>query len=169
MTLFDRLEAILISAIKIFLMACFIALIGLVSYQVVSRLGGFLPVWHATEELARGLFIWLVLIGASLGVRNQEHFSLQLSSVAGGRHARAIRIAMAVLIVFVAAIFVFYGWDFMQSGLRRRSLTTGLTASWFYASVFVSGLLMLLFSVRNLVAMLRRDPAERPGPATGSL
>jgi len=169
MIFFDRLEAGLVLAIKVFLVVCFLALIGLVSYQVASRLGGFLPIWHATEELARGLFIWLVMIGAALGVHHQEHFSLQLASVTRGRYARAIRIAMAAAIVFVAGIFVVYGWDFMQSGLRRRSLTTGLTATWFYASLFVSGVLMAFFSIRNLVALWRDKTAAAPEPTTGSL
>lgn len=169
MVLLDRLDAILVRLIKLFLMACFAALIGLVSYQVISRIGGFLPIWHATEELARGLFIWLVLIGASLGVRNQEHFALELASVVKSRHARFIRLAMGVLVVVIAVIFVIYGWDFLQSGFRRRSLTTGLAATWSYSSLFVSGLLMLLFSVQNVAAMLRRKPARTHRPPVGSL
>jgi TRAP-type C4-dicarboxylate transport system permease small subunit len=125
MTLLQRLDAVLLAAIKVFLIACFSALVALVTYQVISRLTGFLPIWHATEELARGIFIWLVLVGASLGVRNQEHFALQLQSVVNSRYAHALSMAMTAVILMIALIFVIYGWDFLQAGLRRRSLTPG--------------------------------------------
>ena len=169
MTLLQRLDAVLVAAIKVFLIACFSTLVALVTYQVISRLTGFLPAWHATEELARGVFIWLVLVGASLGVRNQEHFALQLQSVVNSRYAHVFRMAMAAVILMVAIIFVIYGWDFLQIGFRRRSLTTGLTSAWFYASVFVSGVLMLLFCMQNLLAMLRHKPAAAGQPPDGSL
>jgi TRAP-type C4-dicarboxylate transport system permease small subunit len=58
------------------------ALVGLllvpVTLQIASRYTGWIPRYIWTEEAARFLFIWIVLIGASIAVREDTHFRVDV-------------------------------------------------------------------------------------------
>ena len=41
-----------------------------VTMQMISRFTGLIPAWIWTEEMARFLFIWMVMLGAMIGVRD---------------------------------------------------------------------------------------------------
>ena len=45
-----------------------------VTLQMISRFTALIPAWIWTEEMARFLFIWMVMLGAMLGVREATHF-----------------------------------------------------------------------------------------------
>jgi TRAP-type transport system small permease protein len=150
-------DAALVRLIKIALVCCTAVLLAVVTYQVVSRFSTILPIWRATEEISRGLFIWLVALGASLAVRNGEHFSVRLEALSRPRLGPTLFLIRSAAIIAIAAIFIVYGWEFLLSGFRRHSLITGLPAAWAYASLFVAGCLMLFFCVRNIIAGEAQD------------
>ena len=50
-----------------------------VSLQIFSRYTALIPSYIWTEEMARFLFIWTIMIGAMIGVR-QLHFSAEYAS-----------------------------------------------------------------------------------------
>jgi len=45
-----------------------------VTLQIVSRYTALIPSWIWTEELSRFLFIWMIMLGAMIGVREGSHF-----------------------------------------------------------------------------------------------
>jgi hypothetical protein len=47
-----------------------------VTMQIVSRFTGLIPSYIWTEELSRFLFIWMVMIGAMIAVREGTHFDV---------------------------------------------------------------------------------------------
>src|SRR5690606_5642058 len=49
-----------------------------VTLQVVSRYTELVPAYIWTEELARFLFIWMVMLGAMIGVREGTHFEVDV-------------------------------------------------------------------------------------------
>ena len=165
----DAVEALLVKAIKIALILTTLVLVVVVSYQVISRISELLPQWRATEELARGMFVWLVALGASLGVRNGGHFALDLFGESSADIKRRLAYLRVAVIVAIAAIFAFHGWEFLQSGFRRRSLITGLSSAWWYSSFFVAGCLMLLFSLREVAGMVLGQPRADTETSPGSV
>ena len=40
-----------------------------VTLQIISRYTALIPSWIWTEELSRFLFIWMVMLGAMIGIR----------------------------------------------------------------------------------------------------
>ena len=42
-----------------------------VTLQIISRYTALIPSWIWTEEMARFLFIWMVMLGAMVAVRRQ--------------------------------------------------------------------------------------------------
>src|SRR5436190_518656 len=49
-----------------------------VTLQMVSRFTQLIPAWIWTEEMARFLFIWMVMLGAIIGVRDASHFDVDV-------------------------------------------------------------------------------------------
>src|SRR5699024_1795954 len=65
---------------KFLLIMLFILLTMVVTYQLLSRNISLLLRVESTEELARYLFICVVFVGASIGVKNDDHFVIDLFS-----------------------------------------------------------------------------------------
>ena len=49
-----------------------------VTLQIVSRYTGFIPRYIWTEEAARFCFIWIILLGATIAVREGTHFEVDV-------------------------------------------------------------------------------------------
>ena len=49
-----------------------------VTIQMFSRFTALIPAWIWTEEMARFLFIWMVMLGAMIGVRDGTHFDVDV-------------------------------------------------------------------------------------------
>lgn len=137
------LGAVLLALIAFFFFA--------VLYQILSRNLAALPNVFWTEELSRFAFQWLVVLGAALGVANDDHFVLEVASPdrAAGRALLVLRDAA---LLAIAVVFVVYGWPFAESGLRRRATATGLPMIWIYAGFAVCGALMIVFLLERLLA-----------------
>jgi TRAP-type C4-dicarboxylate transport system permease small subunit len=50
-----------------------------VTLQIFSRYTALIPSYIWTEEMARFLFVWMIMIGAMVGVREGAHFDVDLS------------------------------------------------------------------------------------------
>ena len=50
-----------------------------VAIQILSRHTQLIPSWIWTEEMARFLFIWMIMIGSMVGIRDGAHFDVDLA------------------------------------------------------------------------------------------
>lgn len=151
----DRVETWLAGAIQFALGGVLAVMVVIVSYQVFSRFHLLLPFWGGTEEIARGLFVWLVMLGAALGVRSHEHFIVDiLPSATPAPVQRLLRLLALLAVLTVSVVLVVYGWDFAISGLKRRSLVTRLPAIWSYSAIVTGAVLMTAFALRDLARLL---------------
>ena len=123
------------------------------SWQVFTRFVIKVPsTW--TEEIARYTFIYLVMIGAALGVKNSVHFGMTiLSDKLKGRSRDLYQRYVVNGIIMLAALFmVYYGIEFTQMyGMNRVSPTFLTPMAWVFVIVPVSAVLMALFAVQNIV------------------
>jgi hypothetical protein len=69
-----------------------------VTMQIFARFTDFLPRYIWTEELARFLLVWMIMIGSMIGVREGTHFNVDLffnlrgrTKAAMGHPGRAVR------------------------------------------------------------------------------
>lgn len=69
--LYDRLLKVLLTGLMALLLVP-------VTLQILSRYTGLIPRYIWTEELARFCFIWIVLVGATIAVREGTHFTSTL-------------------------------------------------------------------------------------------
>ncbi len=49
-----------------------------VSLQIFSRFTALIPSYIWTEEMARFFFIWMIMIGSMVGIRDGAHFDVDL-------------------------------------------------------------------------------------------
>ncbi|HEY5647378.1 MAG TPA: TRAP transporter small permease [Pseudomonadales bacterium] len=127
-----------------------------VSLQILSRYVGFVPRYIWTEELARFCFIWIVLVGAMVAVRDGTHFTADfLPHPKSPRWEALVRMFADFVVFLVALIFVVWGWPLVQFGLMQESEMAELPMVYIYAAWPVAGLTWILFLGERLVDHVR--------------
>ncbi len=72
--------------------------------------------------MARFLFIWMIMIGAMVGVRDGTHFDVDLwPELDAARQRRCCSIVSNVFVLVFALVFVWYGIQFVQFGWDQNS------------------------------------------------
>ena len=92
-----------------------------VTLQIISRYTALIPSYIWTEEMARFLFIWLIMIGAMVGVRESSHFEVDVWPELSRRGEAAVRITARLGVLAMALIFVFGGIEFTRFAWYRTS------------------------------------------------
>jgi TRAP-type transport system small permease protein len=114
--------------------------------------------WY--DEIARLLFVWMVFLGAAVGVRRAGHFRLHLvidRFSAGFR--RAAEILGVLAIVLFGGVLIQQGWKLVELGQFQQTPVMGLSKAYIYASMPVGGLLIILYSLPHLWrAVMRASP-----------
>lgn len=88
----------------------------LVFYQVLSRYLPFVPSFLWTEELARGFLIWLVMMGAGIGVFERTHFRM---AVLGPNTNEMLKPAVALIVTGAGAYLTYSSITFTENGLGK--------------------------------------------------
>ncbi len=109
--------------------------------------------WY--DEIARLCFVWIVFLGAAVGVRQGAHFRLHLLTdrfPPGGR--RATEVLAFLAIAGFGALLIGQGWALVELGQLQQTPVMGLSKAYVYASMPVGGALMILYSL----PLLTRPP-----------
>ena len=126
-----------------------------VSLQIVSRYTELIPRYIWTEEAARFLFIWIIMIGSILAVREETHFNVDVlpkPKTARGKALATLGVDLAIL--SMAAIFVWYGTAFVEFGYTQTSELTGINMVFIFGSFLVAGVSWVAVVVERTIANL---------------
>lgn len=126
-----------------------------VTLQILSRFTGLIPSYIWTEELARFMFIWMVMIGAMIGVREGTHFEVDVLPKLGVRADALVRIVSHVFVLVFALVFIWWGIAFTHFGWDQLSEIAELPMWMIFIAWPVAGLTWLLFIGESFVANLR--------------
>jgi TRAP-type C4-dicarboxylate transport system permease small subunit len=148
-----------------------------VTLQMISRLTGLIPAWIWTEEMARFLFIWMVMLGAMIGVREGTHFEVDVWPEMKPRANAVLGLVSMIFVLITALIFVWYGIKFVQFGWNQTSELADLPMTWIFIAWPATGITWLLFGIPRLLADIRiirfgpspEDVAVARDIGTGSL
>jgi len=138
-----------------------------VTLQMISRLTGLIPAWIWTEEMARFFFIWMVMLGAMIGVRDASHFDVDVWPELKPRANAALRIVSMVFVLVFALVFVWYGTKFVQFGWNQSSELADLPMAWLFVAWPLTGVTWLLFGFERFRADLRTF-IDGPGPESAA-
>jgi len=139
-----------------------------VTLQMISRFTQWIPAWIWTEEMARFLFIWMVMLGAMIGVRDGSHFDVDVWPELKPRPDAILRIISMIFVLIFALVFVWYGIKFVQFGWNQTSELADMPMPWIFVAWPLTGITWLLFGFERLRAnvkfVLRGDTSDAPPP-----
>jgi len=133
----------------------FAIMIAITFLQVVFRylLAAPLP-W--SEEAARYCFVWIVFLGAALGLQRGVHLGVDLVvNRLPARMQRAISILCDILIAGFALSIIYASGPVLQLNAFQHSPALGIQMSWIYLAIPASMVLMLLVTTMRIAATLR--------------
>src|SRR5512134_1621205 len=149
---FTALYAALLSA----LLAVTVGLLIIpVSLQIFSRYTELIPSYIWTEEMARFLFIWMIMIGAMIGVRESTHFEVDLWPRVGPRAEAALKLVSSLCILAFALVFVWSGYEFTAFAWYRISELAELPLWLIHMAWPLTGLTWVIFLGEQMVSNLR--------------
>lgn len=128
--------------------AVLIAIVGVMTVvvflQVLYRYVFAQPLqW--SEELARYLFVWLSIMGATLALQKKGHFGLDLFyKMLSNRFQRIVKFPVYLLLGIVIFVILFQGIILVQKTALQESPAMGISMGWAYASLPVGGALMAI-------------------------
>jgi TRAP-type C4-dicarboxylate transport system permease small subunit len=160
--------------------ACFVALEAIVFVHVVVLLALILLqvftryVMHAalpwTEEVARMVLIWTVMLGAAIAMERKQHYVINvLSDRFRGSVQRTVLIATNLLgVVFLVAL-VYYGAQYMFANMMTTYVSTQVSRGWVYLALPVGATIMAgSLLVHSIEAWFGRV-ADARGPTSVSV
>ena len=123
-----------------------------VGMQILSRYTGIIPRYIWTEEIARFCFIWIVILGAMIAVRDRSHFDVDVLPHSANPFLELVsKLVVHAAILAVAATFIIWGYDFAVLGSRQRSEIASLPMLSIYIAWPIAGFTWLLFVIESVV------------------
>jgi TRAP-type transport system small permease protein len=126
-----------------------------VSLQIFSRYTSLIPSYIWTEEMARFLFIWTVMIGAMIGVRESTHFEVDIFPKLPPRGEAFVRLLGRLGVLAASGVFIFAGIHFTQFAWNRTSELADLPLWYIHIAWPVTGFTWLIFLGEQLFDDLR--------------
>lgn len=136
--------------LKKLLTAMIMLLIIPVLLQIISRFIPFVPRYIWTEEVARFAFIWIIMIGASIAVREQTHFKVDVLKRFSQKWENRLTLALLIFMLLFAIAFVIGGYQFALFGSTQQSEISGLPMLAIYIAWPLAGLSWILFIVEQI-------------------
>jgi TRAP-type C4-dicarboxylate transport system permease small subunit len=155
----DRLELVL-------MMLCGLLCFGFslsVMFDIVTRTIGHPWLW--LQEVTSTLFIYAIFLGAATATRRNDHLYLTaISEALHGTPRLVVEIIIRIVVLGVAFCLVWFGYINYLRGFGSFRLPSGTPIASLYAAIPLSGVLIALFAVEQLVNGIRNgfDHPEPP-------
>ena len=118
-----------------------------VSIQIFSRFTALIPAYIWTEEMSRFFFIWMVMVGAMIGLRERLHFDVDLWHEPSPRFNAALRIVANVFVLIFAGVTIYWGIEFTRFGWKQTSELADLPMWLIFIAWPLTGVTWLLFLI----------------------
>jgi TRAP-type C4-dicarboxylate transport system permease small subunit len=127
-----------------------------VTIQILSRYTGWIPRYIWTEEAARFCFIWIIILGATLAVRDGTHFEVDIIPTPPTPRGEAVlKLIVYFFMLVFTYIFVWYGWSYAAFGYMQTSELTGINMVFIFGVYVVAGLTWVVFLAERIWVAIR--------------
>jgi TRAP-type C4-dicarboxylate transport system permease small subunit len=156
---FDRLELVL-------MILCGFLCFGFslsVMFDILTRTLGHPWLW--LQEVTSTLFIYAIFIGAAVATRRNDHLYLTaISESMQGTPRLIVEILIRFVVLGVAFCLIWFGYINYLRGFGSFRLPSGTPIASLYAAIPLSGVLIGLFTIEQLVNGIRNgfDHPEPP-------
>jgi TRAP-type C4-dicarboxylate transport system permease small subunit len=134
-----------------------------VTADIVTRIIG--RPWLWLQEATSTLFIYAIFIGTAVATRRNDHLYLTaISESMHGTSRMVVEVLIRIVVLGVAFCLIRYGYINYLNGFGSFRLPSGTPIASLYAIIPISGVLIALFTVEQLVNGLRNgfDHPEPP-------
>ena len=118
-----------------------------VSIQIFSRFTELIPAYIWTEELSRFCFIWMVMIGAMIGLRERLHFDVDVWPKLSPRRDALLRLISNVFVLAYTGVMIWWGIEFTKFGWNQTSELAELPMWLIFIAWPLTGISWLMFLV----------------------
>jgi len=138
---------------RVLMVLCGVTLAGFslsVCADIVTRIAG--RPWLWLQEVTSTLFIYGIFIGFAVATRRNDH--LYLTAVAESLHGASRRLAellIRAIVLAVALCMVYFGYRTFLRGFGSFRLPSNTPIASLYAAIPLSGALIALFTVEQIV------------------
>jgi TRAP-type C4-dicarboxylate transport system permease small subunit len=123
-----------------------------VAIQILSRYTGLVPRYIWTEEVARFCFVWIIMIGAMVAVRDGTHFDVDLMPHPKTKREQGVaKLIVHLAMSIMAIVFTWYGVEFARFGAIQTSEMSGINMLSIYVSFPLAGVTWIVFLVEKIV------------------
>ena len=145
----------LLSLAKVSVIAVSVLMVVVTLSQVVFRYVLVAPLpW--SEELARYCFVWIVFLGAAIGLERGIHLGVDLLvNLLPARLRTGLSVLSNALIAGLAIAIIYASFPVIEMNFLQRSPAMGVQMSWIYMAIPISMVLMLLICIERIVKILR--------------
>lgn len=126
-----------------------------VSIQIFSRFTQLIPAYIWTEEMSRFFFIWMVMIGAMIGVRERLHFDVDFLPSLSARGDATMRMVANVFVLVFAGVLLWWGVEFTRFGWNQTSELADLPMWLIFIAWPLSGVIYVLFLIEAFARDIR--------------
>ena len=126
-----------------------------VTLQIISRYTQLIPSYIWTEELSRFLFIWMVMLGAMIGIREHTHFEVDVWPELKPKANALLRIVSHLFVLVFALVFIWWGIQFVRFGWNQLSELAELPMPYIFVAWPLAGATWTLFLGESLLDNLR--------------
>jgi TRAP-type C4-dicarboxylate transport system permease small subunit len=116
-----------------------------VTLQVVSRYTALIPSWIWTEELSRFLFVWMIMLGSMIAVREGTHFVVDVLPQLPKRANAILQMLADAGVLAFALVFAWYGVEFVKFGWNQTSELAELPMVYIFAAWPLAGITWIAF------------------------
>lgn len=114
-----------------------------------------------SEEMSTFAFAWMCMLGASVGIRYDEHPRLDVLLVLLPRFIQKIaKVVVNLSIMFMLIILLVYGTKFTLAMRMQSTAALGYSVSFVYMILPISAVIMLLHMTVQTVGLFRKTPEE---------
>ncbi len=154
-SLWRRVTGFYARLLEILLAACVGILVIPVTLQIISRYTPLIPSYIWTEEMARFLFVWTIMIGAMVGVREAQHFEVDVWPDLSRRSEALVRIVARLGILALALVFVSAGIEFTRFAWNRTSELADLPLWLIHVACPLAGFTWIVFAGEQILDEVR--------------
>lgn len=122
----------------------FIAMFVVLVLQIVARQILDSPlIW--SEELARLIFVYIGMLGISMGIRSQSHVMIDfIYARLPEKIQKVVFTVIQILIFFCITSFIYFGYLLIEKKADIELVSLGISAKWMYIALPLISLLMLV-------------------------
>ena len=147
-------------AVERALVTLLLAMLLVVIWQVASRiLSKFiqLPDTSFTEELASYLLIWLAILGSAYATGKKMHLAVDIlqTKLSPTQNKRVTIFNHLLVLLFALSVLVYGGIKLVSFNIYfgQKSASMGLPVAIVYSIVPISGLLIIVYSMYDIISL----------------